>query len=280
MQQMQQMETQSQRGVRQFGAGIGALAVVSLLFLGLAYYVLLLMPDLLSLQNNTTQAASTQTASKLLPLLPTGCGLIIVLIIALIELLLGFLSLYHGREEYGEQHARDVERASLFLVLVIVMIVVGVAASAAGSVGGIVGVFSAFSILSTVADVLRAAFTGLLLFYLVKSFLPEGSVDKIYLAIGLYVAGPVASYLASITYAPPAAYYEESSNIPFDPAWIIPSAIGAVLGFIALIVFFFLYRQAYQRFRREEIRPIWRQPGFSPAAQVLPEQRWQPPPGG
>jgi hypothetical protein len=278
---MQQMETQSQRGVRQFGAGIGALAVVSLLFLGVAYYLLLLSPDLMNLQNNTTQSVDPQTASKLLPLLPPLCGLIIVLIIALIELLLGFLSIYRGSEEYGEQHARDINRATLFLVLVIVMIVVGVAASVAQSApGGVVGVFSVFSILSTVADVLRAAFVGLLLFYLVKAFLPEGSLDKVYLAIGLYVAGPVASYLASITYAPPAAYYEPFSNIPFDPAWIIPSAIGAVMGFIALIIFFFLYRQAYQRFRRDEIRPIWRQPGFSPAAQAPPEQRWQPPPGG
>lgn len=274
------METQSQRGVRQFGAGIGALAVVSLLLLGVAYYFLLLLPDLLELQNNTTQAATSQAASKLLPLLPTGCGLIIVLVIALIELLLGFLSLYRGREEYGEQHARDVERASLFLVLVIVLIVVSFAASTAGSVGGVVGAFSGLSILSTVADILRAVFIGLLLFYLVKAFLPESSIDKAYLAIGLYASGPIATYLASFAYAAPAAYYEQHSNIPFDPMWIIPSVIGAVLGFISLIIFFFLYRQAYQRFRREELRPIWRQPGFAPASQAPPEQRWQPPPGG
>lgn len=276
---LQQMETQTQRGLRRFSIGIGLFLISSAIGIVVAYYSLLTAPDIPNLINQTTGEANQAALSRFLPTVPALCGFAIFTVFAFIELLLGFLSFYRGKDEYGEEHRRDMERAVLFLVLAIVMVIMSIVASLAGSVGGVIGVFNAMNVVSAIADILRAVVIAFILFYLIRTFLSSDRIDRAYLAIGLYVAGPIASYLASITYAPPAEYFEPESNIPFDPSWMIPTIVGVVFSLISLAIFLLLYRHALRRFRNGEIRPIWQKPGTATIVQQFQEQRWQPPPG-
>ena len=273
------METLTIRGVRNINRSLIIYLVLGVFGLVVTYFTLQLIPYLDELTDPTV-TPDPEVMEKFLPLIPSACGLVIVAIFGIILFLLGFWAMYRGRDEYGEPHRKDIDRAMLLFMVIVVVIIIEIGISVATSVIGLGAVSStatssAFQIVTLALGVISSLLIALFLFYLIKTFIPEEKSNLIILAVGLFSVAPIASLVSSAWFSPPS----DLTGITFDPVWMIPGIISTLLSSIALILFILLYNQVHHRLKRHEIKPIWQQtiPGI---AQQPQEMRWQPPPPG
>lgn len=213
-------------------------------------------------------------------LFPVACGAALVLLFGAILALLGLWKMYKGKDEYGEEHSRDVDRGVLLCAIVIVLAILNGAAvfgtEAAAGLSGATPGSGAIAVVSSALGIVTSLMIAAILYYLVKSFLSPESTRVAYAAMGLYMLAPITSLLASAFIYPPQGYYADPPTVPFDPLWVVPEAVSAIVTAVAIILFLVLYRQVFRRLRSRETRPIWA--GAEKEAQKPEEVRWQPPP--
>ncbi len=282
---VQQQETRTMKGIRSMITALGIFMAAGLLgIISGALAISLLSGNLI---DPGTGAINPEALSKAIGVIALACGLVILELVGIILAFVGFWTMYKGKAEYGSIHDKDIDRAvKLFIagiVIFFVEIFVGAMVGIASALGGIAnpsGMASATPIIlvaSAITSALLATVIALILYYLIKAFIPSDKHNTVLLAIGLYVAASIVSLVGALLIGPPADYYANPGAVPFDLAWIFPGLIGGLLGFIALMLFFILYRHVLERMRTRQVRPIWENPATMSVLQAT-ELRWQPPP--
>jgi hypothetical protein len=235
----------------------------------------------------TGDLLSPEILSKVIGILALACGLALLSLVGIILALVGFWTIYKGRAEYGSVHNTNVDRAVILFVAGIIVysadFIVGMFVGFSSALGGISNPENVtlagpiIQAVSAITSILLAAIIAFILYYLIKAFVPSDKHNVVVLAMGLYVAASLVSLVGTLALSPPTDYYAHPGSISFDPLWIVPSVIGGLLGFIALILFLILYRNVIGLMKTNQIRPIWS--AYGPTPPLQPDQyRWQPPP--
>ena len=275
-------ETQTMKGVRGLTNALLIFTIAGLLSILLGYVAVAMLGALFTPGGGVSSGAVAGAVGAV----ALSCGMILLMLAGIIIALIGLWSMHKGRAEYGLAHEEDIKKTTILLVAAVVVfffdLVVGIAVALSqidfsnpsevtyqpSPVGDAV---------SGASGIIFALLTALILYYLVKSFIPPEKVNLAIMAIGLFVVGPVITLVGSLTLAPPKDYFLHPDTVPFDPIWIVPSVIAGIISFIALLLFFLLYRDVQARLRNRTIKPVWETQAAAPAYQAQ-ELRWQPPP--
>ena len=189
------------------------------------------------------------------------CAAGIIAFAAVIFFILGASSAHEGREEFGPDHAREMDRAVIFLIIAFVM---GVIASAGGLGSASFGVTpfgfqGPFSPVGGVFGTVRGLFVGLLLGSLVRVFISKEDCDITRIGTALLTISPaIGTGIAFLTL----------TTNPVDPLtvpalaplafWAAAALSGVEL--IAFVLFFRVYSSVLRRMRAGELPPIPRPP--------------------
>jgi len=218
------------------------------------------------------------------------CAAGIVGFVAVIFILLGVYTSHDGREEYGPDHAREMDNAVIFLIIAFVM---GVIASASLGAGGFGATPLAFQFpLSPIGGLfgtVRGLFVGLLLVSLVKVFISREERDEAWIGVAILTISPAVGTVVALLIAlvtPPV----DPFTIPtIAPLAFAAAAVLASAELIAYVVFLRIYSNVHRRMRAGELPPIPRPspmytpyyPAYYPPWPVVPEAppSAPPPPG-
>ncbi len=274
---MHMMQLATVKGTRNIFRGLVIIVIIDLLMIAITYYVYTIASRLADLSDPTGQ--NFQDAfNAVIPLLGACCGIGLLALFGLLLILLGFMAFHRGKAEYGAEHSKNIDRAVLLFVFIIVVVVMTFISGMSAGVGGLATTTSVLTVVSIALGLVQAGLIAFFLFYLIKAFIPQESMNIAILAMGLYIASPAVSAVASALFAIPSDYFTNPGSFVFDPLWIIPSVLGALIGIFGLILFILLYYQVQIRLTSRTIPPIWEQSMQYVGQQQPPEMKWQPPP--
>jgi hypothetical protein len=221
------------------------------------------------------------------------CSVGIIGFVGLILFVIGAYSAHEGREEYGPDHARDVERALIFFIIAFVM---GVIASVGGFgfSTGPVGTGVPINPVGGIFGAVRGLFAGLTLRYVVRTFLRKEERDLGWVGTALLTGAPAAGSVVSFVLFLAGNPLDSSFNPSALPGLLalafVTAAALAAAELVAYVLFLHIYSRALRRLRSGEIpaiprppvlyAPYYPAPGYYPANPWVPSYPQTPPPEG
>lgn len=212
----------------------------------------------------------------------------LLMFIALILFLVGFISIYSGRNEFGEPHASFAYKAMIFIVVAVIINVAG--GIAVSLIPGVVG-----GVASSVIGIITAILIALGVIFLIQELSDDSGKRMLRIAGMLYIIIAIISSILTILLFLSYGLYDISADQQAAEenlgsviaVAMIPMAIGA-LQLIPIVIFLLAYRKTYSRVKSREITPIlpaypqpypgMYPPGYPPA--YAPQQPpYQPSPG-
>ncbi len=215
--------------------------------------------------------------------LVVACGLLLAELVMVVFFLVGFHQLHVGRHEYGAAHEQSVERALVFLILLVLVATLGTAYAAFSALFGTMGpalpgqtVTGTESLLFGSSEALLA---GLTLFYAVHSLVGTTDVSRLRTAVVLGVVGAAAG---------PAILILAASGAVVDLSSLVTSVTAAVVAgqgvsAISLLLFLWIFRDLRRNLGAGNPAPVlprlpvWTPWGYAPYAPGFPPQGPPPP---
>jgi MFS family permease len=207
------------------------------------------------------------------------CGIVLLAlaIVALVFFILGLVEVYKGRAEFGPAHESSVKKALVFLL---VMFVIYICSTAFTFIMGFSAMsysnydfstvqtrFTTLALVSGILGIVSAAFQYLFLVFLVKDLMEPERRKMPWAGFSLGMISPIFS-LALIMASFRIYYYPEEIG-----AFILVSAIPAIITLLAMVIFIVCFREVVERIDSGELEPV-PPPPFYPGYQVPPPPAW------
>jgi hypothetical protein len=268
------MESNTEKGLKYFNYGF-ILYIIALVIMMVT--LLALWGTLVEIMEAPDDVEEEDVLPQLAGVIAGICLGAIIILIALILFLIGLISIYSGRMEFGETHANSVQSGLIFIIIGVVINFVGGLAPGAGAQG--VGVVSAILI-------------ALGFVYLIKEIVDEKGKQMLWLAGILYIVIAIVSAAVTIWLFTTYGFYDmdtveteaeaEAAMNDAMSAMAIAMGVGS-LSLIPLIMFMMVYRWTYARIKNRELQPTMPYPPPYPGPQPpqYPYQQYppyQPPP--
>lgn len=260
------METKTEKGLKFLNYGL-ILYIISALILFMI--LLAFLPTILEFDPD---AEEEEVEEALGPIVGALLGLCLaggIMIIAIILLLVGFVFILIGREEFGKEHSDYMMKA---LILFIVGIVINFIASGvsvfSGPAGTAIGIGTAICF----------AIGG---FFLIYHISDEKGRKILKAAMVLYIVLSIVSVIITIwlftsldLYEAQGAGFDTTTEDSVDSdkamaALMISFGLGS-LGLLPVLIYFLAYRRAYFRVKTRQIQPVI--PAYAP----VPPQPYPP----
>jgi hypothetical protein len=195
----------------------------------------------------------------LIGLLAAVCGLLVIELIGLVYGLLGVMAIHRGRMEFGPEHGKNLDRATIALVIGIILPIVGSSATAVtgAGLGGVGGLVPARTIgaaaVSTGLAIGGSALIGLFLLWSVDALnTPEGKKrGLIALLLGVISGVAVLSTDVVLLLTMPPGGTAQSWIVYL----LVPAIVGAAISMASIALWYLTYRGVLERFRTGELRP-------------------------
>ena len=282
--------SQTEKGIRNISIAMIVFLLVQILIIGLLFAVAPIIA-LVSVGGTPTP----ELIAAALTLLALVCVLLIVYVIGLVFGLLGLVAIHKGRDEFGPEHAKRLDRGIIVLILgIFVPAAIGAAGTVGGGVlgGGSVGFTPRTSFASAAAGlaggIVGSLLVGLFLLWSIEALttplLRARAMIALVLGIVAAGAGGAANLVVVATVPTPTT---PAGYLPF----ILPGVVAPAISVISLAVWYLTYRAVLERFKTGELRatpPVLYPPPYPPpyappypppyVPPSPPPQ--QPPPGG
>ena len=198
----------------------------------------------------------------------------IVGLIAVIFFVLGFYYIHEGRDEYGPDHNRQMDRALAYLIVAFVMAIV---ASIGGfsPLGSSLGGPAAISEVTSWFGAVRGLFVGLLLMSLVNVFISKE--DRTLGWVGTIILAAVPAITSALYIVLFLTFTPSNPTSIFGAlfaALIIAAALSAA-ELVAFLLFYLLYAKVVKRMRAGEFPAAVRAPMVFPP--YYPAPMYYPP---
>ncbi len=247
--------SQTERGVRQMSYAI-------ITFLAINVFTIVLIAALSSMISSLIVAPGDIGLGffgALIGLLAAVCALFVIELIGLIYGLLGVIAVHRGRMEFGPEHGKNLDRATIALVLGIVLPIVGSSytAIAGAGVGGVGGLVPASTIgvaaISVGLGIGGSVLIGLFLLWTVEALnTPQGKQrGLIALILGVVAGAAALSGEVAVFLMMPVTGDLQT----WAPYLLVPSIIGAAISIVSIVLWYLVYRAILERFRTGELRP-------------------------
>ncbi len=258
------LPSQTEKGIRQISYAILAFLITNVLSIVVVLALLPIIGDVLAGHFTPGMLGAA------IGILVGACALLIVELIGLIFGLLGLVAVHRGRNEFGPEHGKMLDRATIVLV---VGIVLGIAGNVYVGVGGALVPSTSLATegASLGIGIAEAVLVGLFLLWAVDALnTPPGKTRGLIALILGSLSGVIALAVAVIVFAmiPSGASLQD-----YVVALIAPSAVGVVLSIISIVLWYMIYRDILRRFASGEIRPAPPTPMYPP-----PYPGYAPPP--
>jgi len=201
----------------------------------------------------------------LFALMASVCGVLLLVLAVVILFLVGFGTMYSGREEFGPQHSSSVGKSLTMLILAIVfgilVMVVGMAGYFSAGVhtgGGMVEITPAMALTTVISMIIGIGISicaGLMLVFLINEIIDPNLRRALWAAFALGILSSIVSTIIG-AYTIYTGRYIQTMGL-MGASGPLATIAQNILSFISIIFFFYCFRRTYLRVKNREILPIW-----------------------
>lgn len=276
---MYSFETRTEKGVRALSTALTICIVAAVLSTISSLAALAIVGEL-------TGGVTSGLLASAIGVLALLCGVFALYLVVIVFAIIGFSGVYKGKMEYGPAHEKDMSRAMILFVAAIVFFFASGAISfiggfatglGAGTSGTPFADSAAFLAVSEVFTILFSVAVALILYYVIRAFIPPERAGLALFAVVAYVLSSVLSYILSLVFFPSTEFLNHPTTVAFDPVWFLPGIVAGVITTVALLIFLILYRDTVARLKSRQYPPSFYSPAAQPQFQDQ-QLRWQPPP--
>ncbi len=276
------LPSQTQKGVRYllYAAVTGLVAGVAGVVLDLA-----IVPLFLSLPPGSGFTIDPAFLMVALTVEAAGCGIDILLAIALAFGVLGFVALRDGAMEFGPERTQRMDRVLVVGIIGGVLPLIGAFYGGATSFASITASFgSTVSLVAQGLGIAGALLLGLAALWAVESLVAPAGRTHALLALAMGVASGAAAIVLSLAVSLAIPTLSSFGDLVY---FVVPAVVGGAVSIVSLALWCVVFRGVLNRFRAGELQPAVRipyvpmyWPGYAPPypPPTVPWPAYPPPP--
>ncbi len=247
--------SQTEKGVRYL-----LYAAVAALVAGVLSVVLdiAIVPMYLSLPPSSGWTIDPAFLIVALTIEAAGCGIDIILVVALALGLLGFVALREGGTEFGPDRPQRMDRALVAGIVGGVLPLFGYFFGGATSFSSITASFgSTSSLVAQGLGIAGSVLLGLAVLWAMEPLVSPAGRKHAFLAIGLGVSSGAAALALSFIVSRTILIVVSPRDLMY---FVVPAVVGGVVSVASLVLWCAVFRGVLNRFRSGELRPAVRMP--------------------